>query len=53
MSTRDINKELEDLKKEIAKIVGEKRLQKILKIVNISYQFDDQPEYKITHKVIE
>jgi len=40
------------LKKEIERLVGGKEIEKIREIVNLSYQFDERPEYKITYNVV-
>jgi len=49
---RDWDEELKELKKEIEKLVGGKEIEKIREIVNLSYQFDERPEYKITYNVV-
>lgn len=49
---RDRDKELEQLKKEIEKLVGKDELQKITRIVEMSYQFDEKPDYKITYNIV-
>lgn len=53
MKTRDYDKELEELKEDIRSIIGEKELNRITEIVNLSYQFDEKPKYEITHEIIE
>jgi len=49
---RDRDKELEQLKKEIEKLVGKDELQKITRIVEMSYKFDEKPDYKITYNIV-
>jgi len=49
---RDFDKELTQLKEEIEKLVGEDELQKITKIVEMSYQFDEKPNYKVTYNIV-
>ena len=49
---RDRDKELGQLKKEIEKLVGKDELQKITRIVEMSYQFDEKPDYKITYNIV-
>jgi len=49
---RDRDKELEQLKEEIEKLVGKDELQKITRIVEMSYQFDEKPDYKITYNIV-
>ncbi|RLE08531.1 hypothetical protein DRJ00_06145 [Candidatus Aerophobetes bacterium] len=50
---RDKDEELEELKKEVEKIVGKEKVEKIRRIVDLSYQFDGKPEYKVTYNVVK
>jgi len=52
MASKNIDKEQEKLKEEIKKIIGEKELDRINNIVNLSYQFDESPKYRIDFKII-
>jgi len=49
---RDRDRELEHLKKEVEKIVGKEEIEKIKKIVELSYGLDARPEYKITYNIV-
>jgi len=49
---KDKDKELKDLKEEIEKIVGKDQIEKIKKIVELSYGLDERPEYKITYNIV-
>jgi len=50
--SRDRDKELEELKREIEKLVGKTEIEKITRIVEMSYQFDEKPDYKITYNTV-
>ena len=50
---KDKDKELEHLKKEVEEIVGKEEIERIKKIVELSYRLDERPEYKITYNIIE
>ena len=49
---KDKDKELENLKKEIEKIIGKEEIEKIKKIVELSYRLDERPKYKITYNIV-
>ena len=49
---KDKDKELEHLKKEVEEIVGKEEIERIRKIVELSYGLDEKPEYKITYNII-
>ena len=44
---KEKDKELGDLKKEVEEIVGKEEIERIKKIVELSYGLDEKPEYKI------
>ena len=50
---KELDVELEELREEIKKIIGEEALERILKIVELSYTLDEEPTYKLTHTTIE
>jgi len=50
--TRDRDNELKELKEQVEKIVGQDELVRIKNIVDISYQLDENIEYKISYNVI-
>lgn len=53
MERKNYDKELEELKKEIVKILGEDDLKRIMEIVDLSYQYDEKKTYKITYNIID
>jgi hypothetical protein len=53
MNTPDYDKELKELKEEIRKVVGEKELERIMNLVDLSYQFDEESKFEITHEIIK
>jgi len=53
MNTPDYDKELKELKEKIRKIVGEKELERIMNIVDLSYQIDEESKFEITHEIIK
>ena len=53
MKRKDSDKELEELKKWIEKIVGADEIERINEIVELSYQYDEEKTYKITYNTIK
>lgn len=53
MDEKTSDQELEELKEEIKKIVGEEKIKKIMEVVNSSYQYDTKIEYEITYNIQE
>jgi len=49
---KEKDKELYDLKKEVERIVGKEEIERIKKIVELSYSMDERTEYKITYNII-
>ena len=49
---KDKDEKLEHLKKEVEEIVGKEEVERIKKIVELSYGLDEKPEYKITYNII-
>jgi len=49
---KDRDEELNELKKEIEKIVGKEEVERIKNIVELSYKFDERPQYKITYSIV-
>ena len=48
---KDRDEELKELKKEIENIVGKEEIERIKNIVELSYQLDEKPQYKITYNI--
>jgi len=53
MTINNKDKEQEKLIEKIKQIVGIEELKKINNIVDLSYQFDEFPEYKIDFRIIK
>lgn len=49
----DLDKELEELRNEIQRLVGKYEIDKIRNIVESSYQYDKKKTFKISHNVVE
>ncbi len=49
---KDRDEELKELKKEIEKILGKEEIERIKNIVELSYKFDERPQYKITYSIV-
>ena len=52
---KDRDKELEDLKKRIVNIVGKEEIERIKKIVELSYKMDgkmDEKKYEVRYYII-
>lgn len=49
-NNKDKNKELEELKKEIEKIIGKEEIARIKNTVELSLQSDEELEYKIIYR---
>ena len=53
MTERDLDKDLSSLKERIKELVGEERIKKINKILEISYKYDKNPEFSIEYRTKE
>ena len=49
---KDKDEELKELKREVEKIVGREEIERIKKIVELSYKLDERPQYKITYNIV-